>query len=406
MMGNWEKIKLESCIKIISGYPFDSSRFTNEDGMPLLRIRDLRGFTTEVNYDGPYSKNYIINKGDTLIGMDGDFHTVLWKGNNVLLNQRVCKIEIKNQEVLDRLFLFYRLISEIKKINEKVSATTVKHLSTKDIYSLVLSVPSLAEQARIAAILSTADEAIANTEALIAKYQSIKTGLMQDLLTCGIDEKGNILSKRTHKFVKKNGIEVPVEWDVVRLKEICSIIKDGTHLPPKRVESGIWLLGVTNIIDGEWKLTPSDTQISESFYHQMHKNWKIEISDVLLAIVGATVGKVTQVPDNFPIFTIQRSICLLRGKDTELSNNFLRLVIESPFLQRVLWNEVNVTAQPGLYLGTIGKIFFRKPSIKEQLRIYEKIKSIKTNIDDLKTNLAKLQSIKTGLMQDLLSGKK
>ena len=59
-------------------------------------------------------------------------------------------------------------------------------------------VPLLArpEQTKIAEILSTVDRAIEQTEALIAKQQRIKTGLMQDLLTRGIDEHGNLRSEQ------------------------------------------------------------------------------------------------------------------------------------------------------------------------------------------------------------------
>lgn len=292
------------------------------------------------------------------------------------------------------------------KISLQGQGSTRYNLSkTELLVRLVLNVPPKPEQTRIAEILSTADEAISNTEALIAKYQHIKTGLMQGLLTKGINENGNIRSKETHRFIVKKGIEVPEEWEVDTFNELCTIIKDGTHLPPKRVIDGIWLLGVTNIIDGEWKITKADTQVSEEFYKQMHKNWRIEVGDVLLAIVGATIGKVTQVPNDFPKFTIQRSVCLLRGKKNELSNDFLRLFIESLYFQRLLWNEVNVTAQPGIYLDTIGKFQIRKPLYEEQLLIVDRLNSIKKTIDNLKINLTKLQSIKTGLMQDLLSGK-
>lgn len=304
-------------------------------------------------------------------------------------------------------FLYYCVLNKIDFINSNLfSGSGLKHLQKQEFKKLKFLVPeSKLEQTRIAEILSTADEAIAQTEALIAKYQRIKTGLMQDLLTKGIDENGNIRSKETHKFVFKNGIEVPEDWEVETFNQLCSIIKDGAHLPPKRVTDGIWLLGVSNIIGGEWKLTNSDTQISEDFYNQMHKNWQIEIGDVLLAIVGATIGKVTQVPVNFPKFTLQRSVCILRGKDKELSNDFLRLFIESLYFQRLLWNEVNVTAQPGIYLDTIGKFLIRKPQFEEQLMIVDRLSSIKETIDSLLTNFAKLQSLKTGLMQDLLSGK-
>lgn len=392
-------------IDILSGFAFDSSHFTTGEGFPLIRIRDLEKETTEIKYNGFYRKEYIVKNGDLLIGMDGDFHTVLWKGKDALLNQRVCKVTSKNSDKLDQVFLFYWIIDEIKRINETVSATTVKHLSTKDVFNIEIEPLPIIEQKRIAEILSTTDETIEQTQALIDKYNRIKRGLMQDLLTRGIDENGNIRSKETHKFTVKNGIEVPDDWDVESFKDLCVLLRDGTHLPPKRVGEGVWLLGVSNIISGEWKLTSSDTKVPEEFYEQMHKFWQIEPSDVLLAIVGATIGKVTQVPISFPKFTLQRSVCILRGKSKVLSNDYLRLFIESPYFYRALWNEVNVTAQPGIYLDTIGKFLLPLPNYDEQLLIVKKLQKQNDLINNLKKSLSKLQAIKKGLMQDLLSGK-
>ena len=211
---NWRKTTLGPRINILSGFPFDSDKFSVEGGFPLLRIRDLSNINTEIGYTGTFSNEYVIKQGDLLIGMDGDFHVRLWKGNEALLNQRVCKLKAKNEKDINTKFLYYRLIKEIKKINETVSATTVKHLSTKDIFNLELNLPSNDEQNIIAKILTEADDALEQAQLLIAKYGRIKTGLMQDLLTNGIDVNGNIRNKATHKFIVKNGIEVPDEWEV------------------------------------------------------------------------------------------------------------------------------------------------------------------------------------------------
>ena len=82
----------------------------------------------------------------------------------------------------------------------------------RHLYSLPI-VPR-SEQIKITKILSTVDQAIEQTEALIAKQQRIKTGLMQDLLTRGIDEDGNLRSEDTHEFKDSPLGRIPVEWEV------------------------------------------------------------------------------------------------------------------------------------------------------------------------------------------------
>jgi type I restriction enzyme S subunit len=150
---------------------------------------------------------------------------------------------------------------------------------------------------------------------------------------------------------------------------VCSLIKDGTHQPPARTKEGPLLLGVTNMIGGKLELTEGDTRIADSFYEAMHKNWQLQPGDVLLAIVGATIGKVAEVPDSFPKFTIQRSVAILRGKHDTLKNRFLRHFLDSKIGQQRIWAKVNQTAQPGVYLGEISQIEIPVPSLAEQERL-------------------------------------
>ena len=94
-------------------------------------------------------------------------------------------------------------------------ATGVPSLSRDLLYKISTPTPPPDEQAKIAEVLSTVDRAIEETEALIAKQQRIKTGLMQDLLTRGIDEHGNLRSEQTHEFKDSPLGRIPVEWDAI-----------------------------------------------------------------------------------------------------------------------------------------------------------------------------------------------
>ena len=84
--------------------------------------------------------------------------------------------------------------------------------------------PPLPEQQKIAEILETVDNAIEKTEKIIEKYKRIKQGLMQELLTKGIDENWQIRSEKTHKFKDSPLGRIPEEWEVVRLWEVGEII--------------------------------------------------------------------------------------------------------------------------------------------------------------------------------------
>lgn len=149
--------KVKDVAEIINGYAFPAEQFNSDyKGLPIIRIRDiLRGFS-ETYYSGEYSNEYIVNNGDLLIGMDGEFNIQTWQGGKALLNQRVCKIKVK-EDISNHIFLKYCLALLLKKIEENTPFVTVKHLSSESLKNEEIFLPPLEEQKRIAEILSKCD---------------------------------------------------------------------------------------------------------------------------------------------------------------------------------------------------------------------------------------------------------
>ena len=137
---------------------------------------------------------------------------------------------------LTRDFLFHGLQGWdlLQGVDQAIKGAT---LNKQKLKKILFEYPeSEREQAKIAEVLSTVDRAIEQTEALIAKHQRIKTGLMQDLLTRGIDEHGNLRSEETHEFKDSPLGRIPVEWDIMALYEIVDesitygIVQAGPHV--------------------------------------------------------------------------------------------------------------------------------------------------------------------------------
>jgi len=126
----------------------------------------------------------------------------------------------------------------------------MQHITRKELSCFGAMFPtSLAEQTRIGEVLSTVDLAIEQTEALIAKQQRIKIGLIQDLLTRGIDEHGNLRSEETHQFKDSPLGRIPVEWEVKTIGQIFQI-QLGKMLSKRRLRvvlrTSIWGTGTCN----------------------------------------------------------------------------------------------------------------------------------------------------------------
>src|SRR5882672_1326915 len=109
---------LERSISVLSGFPFPSAQFTVALGKPLIRIRDLLNHSTETNFVGVFDPVFLVRQGDILIGMDGDFNVIRWKGPEALLNQRVCKVSSSDSEIDDR-FLYWWLQPHIIAIHRR-----------------------------------------------------------------------------------------------------------------------------------------------------------------------------------------------------------------------------------------------------------------------------------------------
>ncbi|MEK8469783.1 restriction endonuclease subunit S [Escherichia coli] len=186
-------VTLGKHIDILSGCVFPSSGFNRNNGVPLIRIRDILSGKTETYYEGSYDLKYLIKKGDLLVGMDGDFNREYWKGTDALLNQRVCKIT-PNPETLDKNFLYHFLQKELDKIHATTDVVTVKHLSVKKIQDIKIRLPSLKEQKRIAAILDKADAIRQKRE------QAIK--LADDFLRAKFLEMFGTPANNIHRFPK------------------------------------------------------------------------------------------------------------------------------------------------------------------------------------------------------------
>jgi type I restriction enzyme, S subunit len=408
---DWETISLNGFINLINGFAFQSYKFTEEEGMPLIRIRDLGKQNTELNFKGKYDELYLVKKNDLLVGMDGDFATIKWKGNDALLNQRVCKITSQDQKKLDQDFLYYRLINEIAKINHVTAATTVKHLSSKDILGIRIELPPICEQSKIAEILSTVDRAIEQTEALIAKQQRIKTGLMQDLLTRGIDEHGNIRSEQTHKFKDSLLGRIPVEWEVERLgtalRKAHGFLQTGPF--------GSQLHAHEYVYDGIPVIMPQDILFGEVCVDNIARILELRANDLcrhrvqLNDIVFSRRGDLTRaaaINERENGWVCGTGCFLLRVPIDMMDSRWLVDVYRHHRVQLQIDTNAVGSTMPSLNNGVMEQLLIAFPNIEEQQEITRHRGAIDAMSRSSVEKLNKLYSLKTALMQDLLTGKK
>jgi type I restriction enzyme, S subunit len=189
---SWETIHFGSVVQIVNGFPFDSGRFNSSVGHPLVRIRDLNSTGTDMKYDGAEVPEAVIDTGDLLVGMDGDFNALRWKGRRALLNQRVCCLRPGARLRTDYLALLMPL--PLKYINDLTLSTTVKHLSSIDLKRLRFPAPEVAEQKAIVdwveAEVRPLNQAIEQADDEIKLIREYRDRQIADVVTGQIDVRG------------------------------------------------------------------------------------------------------------------------------------------------------------------------------------------------------------------------
>lgn len=304
-------------------------------------------------------------------------------------------------------YLFYLLLNNLSFIDRNFfSGSGLKHLQKKDFRNWLLNFPDETnEEERIVQFLSTLDRAIASTEQLVDKYQRIKTGLLHDLLTCGIDENGNLRNEKTHKFkVSKLG-RIPEEWECKPLGEYSSIQGGYAFRSKDFVKSGIQLLRIGNLFNNKLSLEREPVYLPNSFNKEF-SNFLLQRGDVILSMTG-TYGKRDY---GFAIkieegrFLLNQRVCRFWPKDN-LTTNYLFHLLHSEFYLTQLFNSVTGSKQGNLNSNNILDNYVTIPNENEQKKISLVLDKVDKILNTQEVNLSKLQSLKAGLMQDLLSGK-
>jgi type I restriction enzyme S subunit len=369
-----------------------------EDGPFLVTGTDFKG--GQINWDTCYhvseeryaEAEYIhVQDNDVLITKDGTIGKIALVRDcpeKTVLNSGIFLLRCKDSSY-QHPFIYHVLQSFVfqKFLDDNLAGSTIQHLYQYVFEKFKFETPPLPEQSKIAEILSTVDKAIEQTENLIAKQQRIKTGLMQDLLTRGIDEHGNLRSEETHEFKDSSLGRIPVEWEVKQLDE-CVDFLDGKRVPLKqadrdKMKGEIPYYGASGIID----------------YIDRY------LFDEELILVGEDGENV--VSRNLPLafkvsgkLWVNNHAHVLKPKQG-FNIDFLTERLE--FYDYTLL--VSGSAQPKLNQYNLRQMKLPIPTSNEQEQIGKIMGVYGKRYAEITDHQTKLRSLKTALMQDLLTGK-
>lgn len=403
----WKVCRYKNLCIIQSGSPFDSSKFSNVEGFPLIRIRDITSGRIETYYEGEYSDEFIVHKGDLLVGMDGDFNVRIWQNNDALLNQRCCRIFANND--VDQTFIYFTLPYILERINKLAYSTTVKHLSTTDLYDSFIMLPSLKEQHSIASFLDTKcgeiDSLISLQEEMISELQAYKQSVITEAVTKGLDpnakmnccasrEKNDacISSSETQPAIerkfKDSGVEwigeIPEGWSMVKMQYLANL-QSGHNLTNEQItDEGLYPVFGGNGIRG--------------FYHE----YSLDGDYVLIGRQGALCGNINYAHGKFwP--TEHAVVCHPKVKYNYIWFGEMLLAMN-------LGQYSLSAAQPGLSVERIKQLQLPVPPLSEQQAIASYLDAKTSQIDSLislkQQKIDELKSYKKSIIYEYVTGKK
>ena len=302
---------------------------------------------------------------------------------------RVCEPDLDNR------FLYYLFSQQHASL--KFDYSKKAHPSViRQIYRVVpLPLP---EQRKIAAILSSVDDAIEKTQAVIDQVQVVKRGLMQELLTRG-------LPGRHTRFKQTEIGEIPEEWEVVSLGDCGARVTSGSRGWARYYSNdGALFLRITNLARNTIRLQLGDIRhVTLPIGSAESKRTRVKSGDLIISIT-ADLGMVGVIPDGIGEAYVNQHIALVRLPGQELHPEFAGYSLTTE-TARNRFNRLNDSgAKAGLNLPTVMKLTVPKPPRDEQ----EKIVKILTTVEDRLTGevgkLAGLTVTKSALMSVLLTG--
>ena len=398
---DWSTARIKTHADLLNGFPFPSDNFNPTKGMPLVRIRDITAGTTETRFSGDYDPRYLVEDGDVLIGMDGDFLVRWWEGGTALLNQRCCCVRPHN--TLDRRFLYYLLGYPLEVINDLTYYTTVKHLSSADVLNIAFPFPPLSEQRSIADYLdrktAQIDTLIRKKQALIGLLREQRTALINRAVTNGLDP---------DVPMKDSGIQwlgdVPEHWDLVRLKHLGSI-RYGLGQPPRESSSGVPFIRATNVYRGD--ISVRDLRLVDPADVPAARDAVLQPDDILVVRSGAYTGDSAIIPEQYEGAIAGYDMVM---RITEARPQFVAYGLLSPvLLQHQIFPMRMRAAQPHLNREELGEVLVPLPPPDEQDEIIGYVTRLRQGINGIiyreQKIIGLLRELRTSLISEVVTGK-
>ncbi|EEW1921316.1 restriction endonuclease subunit S [Escherichia coli] len=389
----WTLLQVSDICKLQNGNSFKPHEWDTQ-GLPIIRIQNLNGSDNYNYFSGVPQDKWLVEPGQLLFSWAGtkgvSFGPFIWNGPKGVLNQHIYKV-FANENVHGH-WLYLALLHITQKIEAQAHGfkSTLLHVQKKDIDNQFVLTPPVAEQKKIAQILSTWDKAISVTEKLLTNSQQQKKALMQQLLT----------GKK--RLLDENGVRFSTEWEFKRISEIATRVQrknDAAEHPILTISS------LSGFVRQDERYSRYMAGESVKNYILLKKgefaynkgNSKTYEFGCIFDLEAYEAGLV---PHVYVCFRLKNG----------LSHRYFKYLFEADYLKPQLGALVNTGVRNNGLLNIKPTEFMQTkvpvPCFEEQESIADMLYNSSRTIRVLQDKLACLKDEKKALMQQLLTGKR
>lgn len=313
---------------------------------------------------------------------------------DLFLPDRLWQIEPKENQKVSMRWLSYSISSDNVRMQITNIATgtsgSMKNMSKTAFLGLPIIVPTYIEQQKIAEILSTVDEQIMQTDALIEKTKELKKGLMQRLLTKGIGHT---------KFRVTEIGEIPIEWEVKPLSNVCDVNPESLT---SKTDSDLKI----NYIDIESVSTGSISGIKEYLFGDAPSRARrvVRKKDVIISTVRPYLRAFAMIQESLNNLICSTGFAVIRAKNENVPEYLYQCTLSDCFLSQ-LTNKMVGSNYPAVNASDVKETLVPVPPPIEQRKIASILCSVDQQIEEYESKEQKLNVLKKALMQKLLTGK-
>ncbi len=399
----WEVVELGDILTIQRGAsprPINEFITENEDGVNWIKIGDIKKNdkyivkTKQKITDDGAKKSRAIKPKDFVLSNSMSFGRPYISRIYGCIHDGWLLLRNKNENNLSNNYLYEILSGDLAKRQFKrfSAGSTVNNLKSETVSTLKIPLPPLKEQKEIANILSTADKKIEAIDLQIKKAQTLKKGLLQKLLSEGVE----------HSEFKDSELgRIPVGWEVVKVGNISNLTAGGT---PRTSEKSYWYpQEVSWLSSGEVhkkKIFYTDNKISIKGLDNSSAKL-LPCNSILIALAGQGKTRGTVAITEIELTTNQSVGAIL--PNDKIIPYYLYYNLDSRY-DELRSLSTGSGGRGGLNLSILKSINIQLPPLKEQKQIAQILSTADEKLELLRAKKEKYETLKKGLLQKLLSG--